>query len=322
MLLKNFRPAPRLVTRTSEVNRPRIFLRLLVIGATLAVSACGHAAPPATASPVVAWEIPSPTLTPLDTTTLTPTLASTPQPSATPPNWWQPAPGLTWQWQIGDDDINLSLAADVYDVDLYVDQTILDALHSQGARVICYISAGSWENWRPDAGLFPREVLGQTMDGWPDERWLDIRQIDKLAPILRARLDLCQEKGFDGLEPDNLEVVENGTGFPLLAADETRFALWLAEEAHARGLAIGQKNAPHQTPALVGVYDFAITEDCFAYGWCEQMQPYLATGKPVLAAEYTDMEINFVSACKLAADLNLSMILKERDLTAWRATCP
>jgi hypothetical protein len=118
-----------------------------------------------------------------------------------------------------------------------------------------------------------------------------------------------------------MEVVGNETGFPLTAADQLKYALWLAEEAHARGLAIGQKNAPDQVKDLVSVYDFAITEDCFAYGWCDQMKPYIAAGKPVFAAEYTDMDINFSAACQVAKDLGLSVILKERDLNAWRETC-
>jgi len=32
--------------------------------------------------------------------------------------WWQPAAGLSWQWQIGDLDIDTSIEADVYDIDL------------------------------------------------------------------------------------------------------------------------------------------------------------------------------------------------------------
>jgi hypothetical protein len=47
------------------------------------------------------------------------------------------------------------------------------------------------------------------------EKWLDIRRIDLLAPILRARLDLCNVKGFDAIEPDNIEIYDNNTGFPL-----------------------------------------------------------------------------------------------------------
>jgi hypothetical protein len=138
---------------------------------------------------------------------------------------------------------------------------------------------------------------------------------------MRARFDLCKARGFDAIEPDNMEIYDNATGFPLTYDDQLKYALWLAQEAHSRGLAIGQKNAPDQTKDLVSLYDFAITEDCFAYGWCAEMKPYIDAGKAVFAAEYTDMDINFASACKVARELNLSMILKERDLNAWRETC-
>ncbi len=235
--------------------------------------------------------------------------------------WWRPTVGLTWQWQIGDNDIDTSIEADVYDVDLYVDQSIIDELHAKGHKVICYISVGSWENWRPDKDEFPPEVLGKDYEGWPGEKWLDIRQIDKLAPIMLARLDLCQKKRFDALEPDNMDIYTNDTGFPLTYDDQLKYALWLADEAHERGLAIGVKNAPDQVKDLVEHFDFAITEDAFYYHWAEDMLPFIETGKPVFAAEYTDLGGNFESYCQKSKKLEFSTILKNRGLDAWVQTC-
>ena len=253
-------------------------------------------------------------------------MPSTSQPSTfglTPEtNWWHPTAGLTWQWQIGDLDIDTSIEADVYDIDLYVDQALIDELHAKGRKVICYISVGSWEDWRPDKDQFPAEVLGKDYDGWPGEKWLDIRAIDKLAPIMLARLDLCKAKGFDALEPDNMEIYTNDTGFPLTYEDQLKFALWLADEAHKRGLAIGQKNASDQVSQLVDVYDFAITEDYFYYNEAESMLPYIQAGKPVFAAEYTDLPGDFAAFCERSKQLNFSTILKKRGLDAWIQTCP
>jgi hypothetical protein len=180
---------------------------------------------------------------------------------------------------------------------------------------------GSWEEWRPDAEQFPDEVIGDRYEGWPGERWLDIRRLDLLAPILQARLDLCQAKGFDGVEPDNMDGYDNDTGFPLTYDDQLTFNLWLAAEAHARGLSIGQKNAPEQVADLLPVFDWALTEDCFAEGWCEAMLPYIAAGKPVFAAEYTDMGLEPDDFCPQASALGFSAILKERELGAWRMGC-
>jgi hypothetical protein len=241
-----------------------------------------------------------------------------PQPAI---NWWHPAVGLTWQWQIGDLDIDISVEADVYDIDLYVDQVVIDQLHAKGRKVICYISVGSYEDWRPDIGQFPPEVLGNDYDGWAGEKWLDIRRIDLLAPIMRSRLDLCKAKGFDAMEPDNIEIYTNDTGFPLTYGDQLKFALWLADEAHQRGLAIGQKNAADQISDLVDVYDFAITEDYFYYGDAEKMLPYVKAGKPVFAAEYTDLSGDFDLFCQKSKQLNFSIILKNRNLDAWTQTC-
>jgi hypothetical protein len=236
-------------------------------------------------------------------------------------SWWHPTVGLTWQWQIGDMDIDTSIEANVYDIDLYVDQAILDELHAQGRKVICYISVGSWEDWRPDKNKFPPEVLGKDYAGWTGEKWLDIREIDKLAPVMLARLDLCKAKGFDAVEPDNMEVYTNNTGFPLTYEDQLKYALWLADEAHKRGLAIGVKNAPDQVMDLVDYFDFAITEDAFFYNWAEKMLPFVNAGKPVFAAEYTDLPGDFSSFCEKSKQLNFSTILKHRGLDSWLQTC-
>lgn len=267
----------------------------------------------------------TPTLMPSNTQPVTSNLTpdtSTTDTSTPEASWWHPVPGLAWQWQLGDDDIDTSVEADVFDIDLYVDQTILDELHAKGKKVICYISVGSWEDWRPDAEQFPAEALGKDYDGWPGEKWLDIRQIEKLAPLMRARLDLCAAKGFDGVEPDNMEIYTNGTGFPLTYADQLQYARWLADEVHARGLAIGQKNASDMTADLVNTFDFAITEDYFYYEEAEAMLPYIQAGKPVFAAEYTDLPGDFAAFCRQAKTLRFSLILKNRDLDAWRETCP
>jgi hypothetical protein len=236
-------------------------------------------------------------------------------------DWWHPTAGLTWQWQLGG-ALDFDLKVNVWDIDLGVHKSVVDKLHTQGAKVICYISVGSYENWRLDAGQFPEEVLGKKYEGWSGERWLDIRRIDLLAPIMLARLDECAAKGFDAVEPDNMEVYTNDTGFPLTYDDQLRYALWLAEETHQRGLAIGQKNAPDQTKDLVSTFDFAITEDAFYFGWTGDMLAYIQAGKPVFAAEYTDLPGDFEAFCRKSKEIGFSTILKHRDLRGWLQTCP
>lgn len=122
-------------------------------------------------------------------------------------------------------------------------------------------------------------MLGRRLAGFPDERWLDIRRIDLLAPILGARFDSCARKGFDGVEPDNVDAYSNRSGFPLTAADQLRFNRWVAREVHARDMAVGLKNETAQVGALVGDFDFAVVEQCFEFSECRRYYKRLALGR-------------------------------------------
>ena len=235
---------------------------------------------------------------------------------------WKPAPGTSWQWQIDTGDVDTSFDVAVHDVDLFdVAADLVSRLQVGGRQVICYMSAGSWEEWRPDAGAFPTEVLGDDYDGWEGERWLDVRNIDALAHIMEARLDLCAAKGFDAVEPDNIDGYTNDTGFPLTYDDQLQFNRWLANEAHERGLSIGLKNDSDQVDDLIAYFDWALTEDCVAEGWCGDMQPFLEAEKTVFAAENTDMGVSLTEVCDEGEALGLSVILKDRELDAPRQSC-
>ncbi len=236
---------------------------------------------------------------------------------------WIPTIKTTWQWQLSGLPVNQTVAAGMYDIDLFDNSaSVVAALHARGRKAVCYVSAGSWENWRPDAGRFPPQVIGNIYPGWPDEKWLAIRRIDLLAPIMRARMDMCQAKGFDALEPDNIDGYLNNTGFPLTYQNQRTYNIWLANEAHARGLSIGLKNDADQVTDLLPYFDWALTEDCFDQGWCNQVHPFIHSGKAVFAAEYTDTGITFSKICTQANVLNFSAILKHRELDAWRKPCP
>ncbi len=246
--------------------------------------------------------------------------------TASSSSWWQPSVDTSWQWQLTELPIDQSFDVDMYDIELFDnDASTVAALHAQGRKVICYISVGSWEDWRSDAGDFPDEVLGNDYEGWAGEKWLDIREIDLLAPIMRARFDECKAKGFDGIEPDNIDGYTNDTGFDLDYQDQLNYNIWLANEAHERGLSIGLKNDDGQVADLLLYFDWALTEDCFDGDWCTEMSPFITAGKPVFAAEYTDQfstDQFSNQVCPQAETMNFSAILKERDLNAWRQACP
>src|SRR3989442_9601529 len=67
-----------------------------------------------------------------------------------PASAWRPTPGTTWQWQL-QGTVDLSVEAQVYDIDVDNSGQVVAALHAKGRRVVCYFEAGTQENWRPDA---------------------------------------------------------------------------------------------------------------------------------------------------------------------------
>ena len=125
------------------------------------------------------------------------------------------------------------------------------ALHASGKMLVCYISAGSLESYRPDARKFPKAVVGKVLDGWPQERWLDIRQRAVLLPLMKARVAMCKSRGFDAMDFDNVDGYSNDTGFPLRAADQLAYDKALAGLAHAAGMRAVLKNTLSSTPNAV-----------------------------------------------------------------------
>lgn len=229
---------------------------------------------------------------------------------------WSPSP-TTEPWQIQlQGRIDLSVAAPVYDVDgADTPARVVRRIHRRGARAVCYFSAGSYERWRTDSGRFPRRVLGHPLEGWPGERWLDIRRRGALIPIMRARMRACARKGFDAVDPDNVDGYANRTGFPLTARDQLGYNRALAREAHRLGLGIGLKNDLAQVPRLVGSFDFAINEQCFQYRECRLLRPFVRAGKAVFNVEYRRL------ACDRSHRLTISSIRKGLALRSWRRNC-
>jgi hypothetical protein len=104
---------------------------------------------------------------------------------------------------------------------------------------------------------------------------------------MTARFQMCAQKGFDAVEPDNIDGYENDTGFTLSAAEQLTYDEWIAQEVHALGMAVFQKNDPDQASQLQPYFDGELDEECNYYDECSAFAPYLTAGKPVLNAEYT-----------------------------------
>jgi hypothetical protein len=201
--------------------------------------------------------------------------------------WWTPPQQLTWYWQLtGTPSTEPTDAVDVDGFD--TSAATVAALHASGQRAICYIDAGTAENWRADYSEFPASVKGNAVAGWAGENWLDVAQLSVLEPIMTARFEMCAAKGFDAVEPDNIDGYENDTGFDLTAAEQLTYDEWIAQEVHALGMAVFQKNDPDQATQLQPYFDGELDEECNKYSECSAFAPYLAAGKPVLNAEYSE----------------------------------
>jgi len=205
--------------------------------------------------------------------------------------WYKPQTDTSWQWQL-QGSIDTSYDVDIYDIDLFdTNATFIQSLKDSGKRVICYFSAGSYEKYRSDADTFPKDVLGNDMQGWPNEKWLDISN-ESLAPIMEARLDLAVQKGCDGVEPDNVDGYTNDTGLALSADDQLAYNKFIANEARKRGLSVGLKNDLNQVVALEPYFDFSLNEQCHVYNECDMLQPFIENDKPVFNAEYAQIYVD------------------------------
>jgi len=225
---------------------------------------------------------------------------------------------VSWQIQYtGEIDINLDV--DVFNLDLFdTSSSVIEALHQRDIFVMCYFSAGSYEDWRPDVSHFPSEVLDKDMEGWAGEKWLDIRRLDLLAPIMEARLDLAVQKGCDGVDPDNVNGYVNDTGFSINFSDQLAYNIFLAEAAHSRGLAIGLKNDLEQVSELLPYFDWILNEECFTYQECDALLPFVQAGKPVFVVEYELLPQEF---CPQANQMGLNALHKHWELDAYRIDC-
>ena len=245
-------------------------------------------------------------------------ILSTPAATAQEGDWWRPTADqpISLHWVLGgplnvNDPIQMGLRdfngaelpePDVYDIDGEFNSAETVAyLHARGKKVICYLDAGVYETYRGDAHKFQElspQIWGNADEGWNDSFWLDIRRIDELEPIMKARMQTCKDKGFDAIEPDEIDGWENDTGFPLTYQDQLNYNKALARWAHEIGMSIGQKGDIIQTRDLVDDFDWTLNEECFQYRECTNpydpnldefvpgLQLYVQRNKAVFVAEY------------------------------------
>jgi hypothetical protein len=194
---------------------------------------------------------------------------------------------------------------------------------ARGVYSICYVNAFqtqpdelSW--WRKHHGSLLLKRSGRAVHdpGWPGEVLLDTstaRRRVRIARVLGRWIDGCARKGFDAVEPDNLDSWTRSKG-RLTRAGNFRLARRLIVRAHARRLAIGQKNVAERSAdgRRLG-FDFAVAESCQVYRECDDYTS--AYGAHVLEVEYAEEggAANFDAACRARGD-EIAINYRDRDL--------
>ncbi|MBM7115506.1 endo alpha-1,4 polygalactosaminidase [Archangium primigenium] len=216
----------------------------------------------------------------------------------------------TWIWDLENSALPTTLSAQVYVVDLFgTTSTKIQEYKNAGKKVVCYFSAGTYENWRGDANQFPQDtwctpgencaksvhILGDwCQSGGSCEWWLDHRK-SAVRTVMAARLQLARDKGCDAVEPDNVDAYSHDSEinctdqacWGITANDQLAYNRWLADTAHAKCLGIALKNDIDQVAQLASSFDFAINEECQRYKECGVYKTsFLAQNKAVFNAEY------------------------------------
>jgi hypothetical protein len=193
---------------------------------------------------------------------------------------------MRWDWQIG---LNAprertgARAVDLYDVDGFLTTPVqLRAIHQtwQAAtlahpRTACYLDL-AWEDYRPDGsptsqgGAWPARTLGNIYYGYPQERWVDLRQLSALKPMIDARIAMCARKGFDSIELDDIDSFEpaSTSGFNLTPGDAQNFLAYTFNRIHRAGMTVLWKNTGILSWWGRDYADGAVVEECYVYSEC------------------------------------------------------
>lgn len=285
----------------------RVSLYALSFLSLLHVAVGGTCTPPPTASKPSEPEVPQPT-------------------SVTPGALWQPAVGSTWQIVLEYSLNSTSYDASVYDIDLFDNSaSTIAELHSLGRKVICYFSAGSYENWRDDAKLFTKDDYKNPLDGWDGENWINTKS-PNVRKLMNARMEVAKSKGCDGVDPDNIDAYDNDNGMGLTKADAVDYVKFLAGSASTLGMSIGLKNSGDIAKEVLPLMQWSVNEQCAQYGECDVLQPFIKAGKPVFQIEYPKSAPSITPAqkskiCDNKDSVGFSTVLKELDLGNWIDAC-
>lgn len=188
-----------------------------------------------------------------------------------------------------------------------------------GVYSVCYVNAFQaqpgaspwWRRHHPELLLRDRRGAPVVDEEW-DEVLFDVSTAARrsaLAAVVGRWIGDCAARGFQAVEPDNLDSFDRSQG--LLTPDQNAaYARLLVTRAHAAGLAVAQKNTAELLPRHADVgFDFAVAEECGEFAECGDYA--VAYADRVLVVAYTAAD--FGRTCRRWRD-RLSVVLRDRDV--------
>ena len=209
-------------------------------------------------------------------------------------NWWKPNSRLTFHIQhISSREEAENLPdVDVVNLELSQIQRYLEPnfFKNRNIKLVCYFSA-SYESWRLDADLYPKDAIGNKMREW-NESWGNIDK-ESLKTFLEGRMNLAQSLGCDAIEIDNTDPAFNTeeTGFIITKEQNKDALIDLSNRAHKKKLAIFLKNTSDLAKELEPYFEGVFNEQCAQYNECSVYYSFVKAGKPVFQVEYDTCKV-------------------------------
>ncbi|WP_033340554.1 endo alpha-1,4 polygalactosaminidase [Catenuloplanes japonicus] len=195
-----------------------------------------------------------------------------------------------------------------------------EAAPAAGLYNICYVNAfqtqpGEAEWWQQNHDDLLLKKSGEyVVDGEWDEILLDVSTAAKrtaVAGIVGGWIDGCAADGFNAIEPDNQDSYDRSEGL-LTKQNALDLITLIAARAHAKSLAIGQKNTTEfGTAGKKAGLDFAVAEQCGEWSECEDYTDVY--GGNVVAIEYEDSA--YTTACNTVGS-TISVVRRDVKVTA------
>jgi hypothetical protein len=258
---------------------------------------------------------------PVGDTGTPPNCIAPPSTGGTPTSVWTPSPTANWQWVLTG-TFSTTNAADmgtgvtaysgaaadptIFDIDGILNSgSTVQAIHALGDKAICYIEVGTAGNYysASDEGISTTyfaqlqaagDLSTNQLQGYP-EYFININEPSAIS-IIESMIDQqCAAKGFDGVETDLDETLNNNEGttpWTITTADEEAYLTTLANYMHSLNLAWIAKNLDDTgdtsfVDTMEPLAQGMISEESNYYGTTALWAPFETADKWIGNAEYT-----------------------------------